>query len=227
MSHKVEQHSQIGPAFETATTEPMIPAAQGRTLNWLLLSEATILIDHDVQKARERLERAIKKAWLVGPPGLPQPALDPNVPLRIQVTSLPGWRLEGRAWLDDPVLHWEASEIECLCKPWTPLSKTLASVATTQFRVKIEIWAEDLAWLWGSDKSMGSAATYAALIAPAHVSVLLLRSVPTTRRALIIYQGADRSKANSSRSQKQPDGLKSSLKESLGRHKSNQPKRKQ
>ena len=82
MSHKVEQHSQIGPAFETATTEPMIPAAQGRTLNWLLLSEATILIDHDVQKARERLERAIKKAWLVGPPGLPQPALDPNVPLR-------------------------------------------------------------------------------------------------------------------------------------------------
>ena len=129
----------------------MIPAAQGRTLNWLLLSEATILIDHDVQKARERLERAIKKAWLVGPPGLPQPALDPNVPLRIQVTSLPGWRLEGRAWLDDPVLHWEASEIECLCKPWTPLSKTLASVATTQFRVKIEIWAEDLVRLWGSD----------------------------------------------------------------------------
>ena len=166
MSHKVEQHSPIGPAFETATTEPMIPAAQGRTLNWLLLSEATILIDHDVQKARERLERAIKKAWLVGPPGLPQPALDPNVPLRIQVTSLPGWRLEGRAWLDDPVLHWAASEIECLCKPWTPLSKTLASVAATQFRVKIEIWAEDLVRLWGSDKSMGSAATCEALIAP-------------------------------------------------------------
>ena len=85
MSHKVEQHSPIGRAFETATTEPMIPAARRRTLNWLLLSEATIrLIDHDVQKARERLERAIKKAWLVAPPGLPQPALDPNVPLRIQ-----------------------------------------------------------------------------------------------------------------------------------------------
>ena len=166
MSHKVEQHSQIGPAFETATTEPMIPAAQGRTLNWLLLSEATILIDHDVQKARERLERAIKKAWLVGPPGLPQPALDPNVPLRIQVTSLPGWRLEGRAWLDDPVLHWEASEIECLCKPWTPLSKALASTAATPSRVKIEIWAEDLVRLWGSNKSVGSAAMCAALIAP-------------------------------------------------------------
>lgn len=44
----------------------------------------------DVQKARERLERAIKKAWLVPSPGIPQSTLDPNVPLRIQVTSLPG-----------------------------------------------------------------------------------------------------------------------------------------
>src|SRR4029078_9822183 len=165
MSHKVVQHSPIGSAFETAATKAMIPTPQRTALNWLLLSEVTIVFDPDVQKARERLERAIKRAWLVAPPGLPQPALDPNVPLRIQVTSLPGWRLEGRAWLDDPVLHWEASEIECLCKPWTPLSKTLASVATTQFRVKIEIWAEDLVRLWGSKKSMGRGETYAALIA--------------------------------------------------------------
>ena len=43
-----------------------------------------------------------------------------------------------------PVLHWEASEIECLCKPWTPLSKALASMAATPSRVKIEIWNEDL-----------------------------------------------------------------------------------
>lgn len=110
-----------------------------------------------MQKARERLERAIKKAWLVPSPGLPQSTFDPNVPLRIQVTSLPGLRLEGRAWLDNPVLHWETSEIECLCKPWTPASKALASVVATQSRVKIEIWDEDLVRLWGSDNSAGHA----------------------------------------------------------------------
>ena len=53
-------------------------------MTWLRLSEATVLIDHDVQRARARLERAIKKAWLVPPPGLPQQTLDPNVPLRIR-----------------------------------------------------------------------------------------------------------------------------------------------
>src|SRR5713101_5112982 len=75
-------------------------------VTWLRLSEATALIDHDVQKARERLERAISKAGRVRPGGLPQPMLDPNVPLRIQVTLSPGLRIEGRAWLDNPVLHW-------------------------------------------------------------------------------------------------------------------------
>jgi hypothetical protein len=121
-----------------------------------------------VQKARERLERAIKKAWLVPSPSIPQSTLDPNVPLRIQVTSLPGSRLEGRAWLDDPVLDWEASEIECLCKPWTPLSKALASVVATQSRVQIEIWDEDLVRLWGSEKPAGcQVANYPGLIATA------------------------------------------------------------
>ena len=62
MPHKPEHHSQIGTAFEMAATEPVMPAPQRKGLNWLLLSEATILIDHDVQKARDRLERAIKKA---------------------------------------------------------------------------------------------------------------------------------------------------------------------
>ena len=122
-------------------------------MTWLRLSEATVLIDHDVQKARERLARAIKTAWLVPSPGLPQPTIDPNVPLRIQVTSLPGLRLEGRAWLDDPVLHWEASEIECLCKPWTPSSKALATVVATESKLSIEVWGEDLVRLWGSDNS--------------------------------------------------------------------------
>jgi hypothetical protein len=122
-------------------------------VTWLRLGEATVLIDHDVQKARERLARAIKKAWLVRSPGLPQPTVDPNVPLRIQVTSLPGLRLEGRAWLDDPVLHWEASEIECLCKPWTPSSKALATVGATQSQLTIEVWADDLVRLWGSDNA--------------------------------------------------------------------------
>ncbi len=141
-------------------------------MTWLRLSEATVLIDHDVQKARERLGRAIKKAWLVPPPGLPQPTVDPDVPLRIQVTALPGLRIEGRAWLDDPVLYWEASEIECLCKPWTPLSKALPSGVTAKSRVKVEIWDEDLVRLWGSYKSPRSAAKNGGLIAP------LIRAMP-------------------------------------------------
>src|SRR5665809_170729 len=82
----------------------MALAAEQHSETWLRLSEATVLIDHDEHKARQRLERAIKKAWLVPPPGLPQPPLDPNVPLRIQVTPPPGLRIEGRAWLDNPCL---------------------------------------------------------------------------------------------------------------------------
>jgi hypothetical protein len=71
-------------------------------MTWLRLSEATTLIHHDVQKARERLERAISKAWRVGPGALPQHASDPNVPLRIHVTTSPGLRIEGRDWLEKP-----------------------------------------------------------------------------------------------------------------------------
>jgi hypothetical protein len=135
-------------------------------VTWLRLSEATVLIDHDVQKARERLQRAIKKSWLVRSPGLPQPTVDPNVPLRIQVTSLPGLRIEGRAWLDNPVLHWETSEIECLCKPWTPSSQVLSSAVAIQSRVTIEVWDDDLVRLWGSDNSVSqSSAKNGGLIA--------------------------------------------------------------
>jgi hypothetical protein len=126
-------------------------------VTWLRLSEATALIDHDVQKARERLERAISKAWRVRPGGLPQPMLDPNVPLRIQVTLSPGLRIEGRAWLDNPVLHWEASEIECLCKPWTPSSQALPSAPPNQSRARIEVWGEDVVRLWGGDNSASKA----------------------------------------------------------------------
>ena len=128
----------------------MALAAEQHSETWLQLSEATVLIDHDHQKAGLRLERAVRKAWLVLPPGLPQPPLDPNVPLRIQVTPPPGLRSEGRAWLDNPVLHWETSEIECLCKAWTPSSQPLASAAPTQSRAKIEVWDEDLVRLMGS-----------------------------------------------------------------------------
>ena len=127
-------------------------------MTWLRLSEATVLIDHDEQKARERLGRAIKQAWLVRSPGLPQPALDPNVPLRIQVTPLPGLRIDGRAWLDNPVLQWEASEIERLCKPWTPSSQALSAQAT-QSQARIDVWGEDLVRLWGSDTSASQART--------------------------------------------------------------------
>jgi hypothetical protein len=119
---------------------------------WLQLSEATVLIAHDQQKARQRLERAIRKAWLVPPPGLSQPRLDPNVPLRIQVTPPPGLRIDGRAWLDNPVLDWEASEVECLCKPWTP-RQAPSSTAATQCRARIEVWGTDLVRLWGGNNS--------------------------------------------------------------------------
>jgi len=85
---------------------------------WLRLDEATTLLDHDVEKARVALERGISKSWLVRPSGDPQSANDPNVPLRVRVMPSAGWRIEGRAWLESPVLHWEESEIECSCKPW-------------------------------------------------------------------------------------------------------------
>jgi hypothetical protein len=129
----------------------MVLTAEQHTETWLQLSEATVLIDHDKQNARQWLERAIKKAWLARPPGLPQSKLDRDVPLRIQVTPLPGWRIVGRAWLDDPVLHWEASEIECLCTPWMPARQASSSTAETLCRAKIEVWAGDLVRLWSGN----------------------------------------------------------------------------
>jgi hypothetical protein len=131
--------------------------AEQHSQTWLQLNEATVLIDHDQQKARQRLERAIKKAWLVPSPGQPQPPLDPNVPLRIQVTPPPGLRIDGRAWLDNPVLDWEASEVECLCKPWTPAHQAPSSTAETQCRARIEVWAGDLVRLWGGNDSASHA----------------------------------------------------------------------
>jgi hypothetical protein len=118
-------------------------------VGWLRLSDATSIMDHDVQKARVALERGISKSWLERPGGIPQPASDPNVPLRIQVVPSPGWRLEGRAWLDSPVLHWEESEIECSGKPWAPSTQDLSSTSTTQIRAKIEVWEADIYRLWG------------------------------------------------------------------------------
>jgi hypothetical protein len=123
------------------------------TVTWLRLSEATTWIHHDVQKARERLGRAISKAWRERPGGLPQPALDANVPLRIKVTPSAGMRIEGRAWLDNPVLDWEASEIECLCKPWVPSWQAQSSEPATQSRARIEVWGKDLPRLLEGDNS--------------------------------------------------------------------------
>jgi hypothetical protein len=124
------------------------PSGMARTMSWLSLTKATTILDHDVQRARESLERAISKAWIVGIGGTPAPPIDPNVPLRIQVTPSPGWRLVGRDWLDQPVLDWETSEIECLCAPWTPHGASQPA-APSQSRARIEIWQEDIARLWG------------------------------------------------------------------------------
>jgi hypothetical protein len=116
-------------------------------MSWLSLRQATTILDHDVQRGHESLGRAISKAWIVGPAS-PTPAIDSNVPLRIQVTPSPGWRLAGRGWLETPVLHWETSEIECLCTPWMPPRGS--QTVPTQSRAKIEIWREDIGRLWGS-----------------------------------------------------------------------------
>ena len=135
----------------------MALAAEQHSETWLRLSEATVLIDHDHRKARQRLERAVSKAWLVRPPGLPQPPLDPNIPLRIQVTPPPGLRIDGRAWLDNPVLDWEASEVECRCKLWMPPRQAHSSTAETQCRARIEVWGGDLIRLWGCNNSSSHA----------------------------------------------------------------------
>jgi len=125
-------------------------------LAWVTLREATIVLDHDVQKGRERLLRAIRKAWLVPSPGFAQEILDPNVPMRIQLTLPAGVRIDGRAWLDNPVLDWETSEIECLGKPWTPLSQTSPDAGSTQCRAEIKIWGDDLVRLWSSFPTQSS-----------------------------------------------------------------------
>jgi len=115
---------------------------------WLSLDNATTLLDHDLNKARKALERGISKSWLMRQNGVPQPATDPNVPLRIRVMPSPGWRLEGRAWLESPVLHWEESQIECFGKPWAPSTQNLSSTTNSQIRAKIEVWEEDIFRLW-------------------------------------------------------------------------------
>jgi hypothetical protein len=125
-------------------------------MTWLRLSEATTLIHHDVQKARERLERAISKAWCVAPGVVLQHTSDPNVPLRVRVTRSSGLRIEGRDWLEKPVLDWETSEIECFCKPWTPVGRTPRE-PPTQTRAQIQVWEEDLVRLWGSENSASKA----------------------------------------------------------------------
>jgi hypothetical protein len=121
-------------------------------VSWLSLTKATTLLDHDAQRARESLGRAISKAWIVGPGGSPAPAIDPNVPLRVQVTPSPGRRLVGRDWLEWPVLHWETSEIECLCTPWMP-PRASQPAPPSQSRARIEIWREDIGRLWGAPES--------------------------------------------------------------------------
>jgi hypothetical protein len=117
-------------------------------MTWLRLNEATTLIHHDVQKARERLQRAISKAWIVSSETSPQQTSDPNVPLRIQIAVPPGLRIEGRGWLENPVLHWETTEIECLCKAWAPMAR--GPTSPTQTKAQIQVWEEDLVRLWGN-----------------------------------------------------------------------------
>src|SRR5262245_10417473 len=104
----------------------------------------------DVQKARERLQRAISKAWLVPLDVSPLHTSAPDVTLRIQVTLPSGLRIVGRGWLEKPVLHWETTEIECLCNSWAPMGR-VPTEPPTQTKAQIQVWDEDLERLWGGD----------------------------------------------------------------------------
>jgi hypothetical protein len=141
-------------AGQTGARSVFLRSDEDKAVTWLTLEEARALIHHDLSKAQERLARAISKAWQERTGGLPQPALDPNVPLRIQVIPPPGMRIAGRDWLDHPVLHWESSEIECLCAPWASSRQRLSSTTAIQTRARIEVWGEDLVRIWGRDSSM-------------------------------------------------------------------------
>src|SRR4030095_5420625 len=56
---------------------PDVPNCWERlTMPWLSLDNATTLLDHDLNKAREALERGISKSWLMRQNGVPQPATD-------------------------------------------------------------------------------------------------------------------------------------------------------
>ncbi len=45
---------------------------------WLSLDNATTLLDHDLNKARQALERGISKSWVMRQSGVPQPTTDPS-----------------------------------------------------------------------------------------------------------------------------------------------------
>ena len=70
-----------------AKDRPRVKATPRRTgattMSWLSLTQATTILDHDVQRGRASLERAISKAWIVGVGGTPAPPIDPNVPFEI------------------------------------------------------------------------------------------------------------------------------------------------
>jgi hypothetical protein len=56
-----------------------------------------------------------------------------------------GWR----GWLENPVPHWEDSEIECSCKPWAPSAQESSLIPSSQITAKIEVWQDDIFRLWG------------------------------------------------------------------------------
>jgi len=66
-------------------------------MSWLHLNQATVLIAHDVQRARQRLERAISKAWLMPEGGIPQPATDPNIAYPGNAATRPTHRRQSLA----------------------------------------------------------------------------------------------------------------------------------
>jgi hypothetical protein len=112
-------------------------------VTWLRLDDATAVIDHDEKGAAAT--RPCNQQGLAGATW--RPAARRSQCAFAHSGDAVTWFATGGQKL---VLHWETSEIECLCKAWTPSSQPLASAAPTQSRAKIEVWDEDLVRLMGS-----------------------------------------------------------------------------
>src|SRR6185369_9661269 len=109
---------------------PLAIAAESRrsgwgwsTMSWLSLTQATTILDHDVQRGRASLERAISKAWIVGVGGSPAGHLSHRLPLNREQRSRSGGKILGAYGLAKKVRSEKfrplAQRLISPCKRWT------------------------------------------------------------------------------------------------------------